>query len=678
MSSVRDSDTSLWLHNKLGAAGEPWSGGSICPQLTQEVLRNVRDCFPDLHTHVKLKLLLSFLHLPRRNVDEWRNELEEIMEVASVDSELWVSMLSEILKTLPSTGSLNTHQLSELDEARPVFGDMVTELKRLVNRHSELAMLPMECIYLNKNALVSVVGQQPNPVKHFTLKRKPKSAALRAELLQKSTDALSNMKKPIASMVPVRSRGMPRKMTDTTPLKGLPSRFAIRGNNSISQIIRGIGTRPTGPVIPGRKDGGGIKLLDIADQPATHTQKKRRRMLELEEQQKKAALEAEAGAVAPVAATPPAVSTPAPAAASSAAATGNQALPEYARGLNNYVMPSTPSTQSNREQGTPTLTSSTAIIAPINAGVVQTQPSTTLVHTPKTPHIIVPTHTIRTAGQEGNPPTITTISANATSLTGSKHPIIIQQGPGSKPIIIGQQQKVLITGQPGQKPLIVTAGPGGTILSGQNILKTSSGMPVILTNSVLQHATQNAQGQAIIQGGKTVVLTNVKQMNPGVVQHGITQQGGNVIIQTQQVISPPTNSQIPSANPTPGTTADGAAARPQSNLIPRRGLSLTRDQMLAAQDMFKNANRVTRPEKALILGFMAGSRDNPCPNLGNIVTIKLSENQENVLQRDDTYLTMLCETHFQMNYNNGQWMRIKKYRPIDGVTPQPNIPQQVS
>lgn len=128
----------------------------------------------------------------------------------------------------------------------------------------------------------------------------------------------------------------------------------------------------------------------------------------------------------------------------------------------------------------------------------------------------------------------------------------------------------MITGQPGQKPLIVTAGPGGTILSGQNILKTSTGMPVILTNSVLQHATQNAQGQAIIQGGKTVVLTNVKQMNSGVVQ-----QGGNVIIQTQQVITSPTSSQIPSANPTPGTTADGAAARPQSNLIPRRGLSLT-------------------------------------------------------------------------------------------------------
>lgn len=30
--------------------------------------------------------------------------------------------------------------------------------------------------------------------------------------------------------------------------------------------------------------------------------------------------------------------------------------------------------------------------------------------------------------------------------------------------------------------------------------------------------------------------------------------------------------------------------------------------MLEAQDMFRAANKVTRPEKALILGFMAGSR----------------------------------------------------------------------
>merc|ERR1711953_993194 len=97
----------------------------------------------------------------------------------------------------------------------------------------------------------------------------------------------------------------------------------------------------------------------------------------------------------------------------------------------------------------------------------------------------------------------------------------------------------------------------------------------------------------------------------------------------------------------------------------RKQLTLTKEQMFEAQEMFRTANKVTRPEKALILGFMAGSRDNPCPHLGNVVTIKLSENQESVLQNDGTYLTMIVETHFQMNYSTGEWKRIKKYRRLE-------------
>lgn len=105
--------------------------------------------------------------------------------------------------------------------------------------------------------------------------------------------------------------------------------------------------------------------------------------------------------------------------------------------------------------------------------------------------------------------------------------------------------------------------------------------------------------------------------------------------------------------------------------------------------MFRTANKVTRPEKALILGFMAGSRgtfmevkallraqlhvvtlpfillaDNPCPKLGNIVTVMLSENVEEVTQADGTAVQMLVETHFQMNYMNGEWKRIKKNRRV--------------
>ncbi|KAG8035338.1 hypothetical protein G9C98_006784 [Cotesia typhae] len=70
MANVRDSDTSLWLHNKLGISNDSWTGSSICSQLNAEVLRNIKDCFAELQTQVKLKLLLSFFHIPRRNVEE--------------------------------------------------------------------------------------------------------------------------------------------------------------------------------------------------------------------------------------------------------------------------------------------------------------------------------------------------------------------------------------------------------------------------------------------------------------------------------------------------------------------------------------------------------------------------------------------------------------------------------
>ncbi|XP_022827599.1 negative elongation factor A isoform X1 [Spodoptera litura] len=552
MANVRDSDTSLWLHNKLGISNDSWTSGSICTQLNAEVLKNIKDCFPDLQTQVKLKLLLSFFHIPRRNVEEWRNELEEIIEVAAVDSDLWVAMLAETLKTFPSVGTLNT-EIAEFDETRPIFSDMISELRRALAKHSDLGLLPLECLYLNKNALVSVVGQQPNPVKHFTLKRKPKSVALRTELLTKATEVQANQKKAQAPSVPVRSRGMPRKMTDTTPLKGLPSRFGgARGGT-----WRGAARPPP---------RAGIKLLDITEQPATHAQIKKRRKLEMEEGAKKAA-----------AAAPP---SPPP--------------PDYAKGLNNFTGP-------KPDENTNATSSSTSEPAPPPASPPPAAPAP-----PATPD---------------TPPPLAS-------------PLLVH-GSNPKPIVIGQQPKLLIAGPAGGKPLL---------LSTQNLLNTST---VILQ-----------------PGGKAVLLQNIKPLAQAV-QPARAAAGPALQHQLQPV-------QIPQAVPQPAVAAPAPAlaATQTPPLLPRRGLSLTREQMLEAQDMFRNANRVTRPEKALILGFMAGSRDNPCPNLGNIVTIKLSENIENVLQSDDTYLTMLSEMHFQMNYNNGQWTRLKKYRHIDGMVPQ--------
>lgn len=82
--------------------------------------------------------------------------------MAGLDSELWVAMLAESMKTFPATGSLNT-EISDYEDTRPIFTDMVNELRKLVAKHSDLGMLPLECQYLNKNALISVVSKGYRP-----------------------------------------------------------------------------------------------------------------------------------------------------------------------------------------------------------------------------------------------------------------------------------------------------------------------------------------------------------------------------------------------------------------------------------------------------------------------------------------------------------------------------------
>ena len=70
MAHVRDSDTALWLHNKLGSAEELWLPSSISGIIKTTTIDNIYRCFTVLTTTVKLKLLLGVLHLPRRNLEE--------------------------------------------------------------------------------------------------------------------------------------------------------------------------------------------------------------------------------------------------------------------------------------------------------------------------------------------------------------------------------------------------------------------------------------------------------------------------------------------------------------------------------------------------------------------------------------------------------------------------------
>lgn len=258
----RDFDTALWLHNKLGTSSDQWSGKTIVSQLNQEKLRNITNCFIDLQPQVKLKLLLSIIHIAKRNVEEWRSELEEILDIAVADdSDRWVSTTAELLKNYPNLFHVNLN----IEENTTVFNDLVSELKNTLDElEIDCTMLPLECLYLNKNAMTALFGPQPLPEKHFTLIRKPKSAATRAELLQRSNDALSGKSLTTTPSIPIRMRGISDAPLRGISSKGIPQTSKF-GSGNKAGVVR---TQP-------KLRDGGVKLLEFDQQPSTSKRRKK-------------------------------------------------------------------------------------------------------------------------------------------------------------------------------------------------------------------------------------------------------------------------------------------------------------------------------------------------------------------------------------------------------------------
>ncbi|KPM06617.1 hypothetical protein QR98_0050940, partial [Sarcoptes scabiei] len=226
----------------------------IITQLNADILRNIKTCFTGLHNNVKLKLLLSFLHIAKRNVEEWSNELNNLIQIAENDSNPWVKAIAEFLLQYPQKGTIN------IDDSN--FSEII--------------------FYLKKCAFSSSFGQSSQPIKHFTLKRKAKSASLRAELLQKAEDLSSGKRPSTGTTVPIRCRGL--NSSDSAPLRGIPSRIYSNSpfNKSLGRSFSsGFGSSNRSGRLSsvassgaGMKRDGGIVLLDEA--PSTNQRESKR------------------------------------------------------------------------------------------------------------------------------------------------------------------------------------------------------------------------------------------------------------------------------------------------------------------------------------------------------------------------------------------------------------------
>ena len=77
-------DTALWLHNKLRNDESPWCSGNIASQFTNNILNDIYDCFMQLESKAKIKILLSLLEIPLRNMEGLKVGMSEIILVKIV------------------------------------------------------------------------------------------------------------------------------------------------------------------------------------------------------------------------------------------------------------------------------------------------------------------------------------------------------------------------------------------------------------------------------------------------------------------------------------------------------------------------------------------------------------------------------------------------------------------
>lgn len=65
---------------------------------------------------------------------QWKTDMEDILALATHDTDQWVSTIAEILQSYPSTGCLNL----ELDNSNSTFMEILTDLSKVGEWHSPI------------------------------------------------------------------------------------------------------------------------------------------------------------------------------------------------------------------------------------------------------------------------------------------------------------------------------------------------------------------------------------------------------------------------------------------------------------------------------------------------------------------------------------------------------------
>lgn len=231
-----------------------------------------------------------------------------------------------------------------------------------------------------------------------------------------------------------------------------------------------------------------------------------------------------------------------------------------------------------------------------------------------------------------------------TSPINNMYGVIRHQQPLIQPVMQQQQQ------QPQQQRLMYN--PASSSIPPQQVQTRPAGQSVIHSNP---------QPQQQMQFEMSLQQQQQQQQQMQQLQQQQRQQQ-----QPQQPRPFGMYGQINQANQNQGQlqpVQQAHADAPQVQPQPQR-FFINREVTQQASAIFNASNCLTRPEKALILGFMAGTQANPAPQMGPICMIRYLEKVEE-RQTAAGNVTVVIEEHFQMNFDTSEWKMVRSVRQAD-------------
>lgn len=251
-----------YINNKL--ADENWVPLQINSLIREDNITMYVDCFTLLTAPVKIRILLGMLHLSNERLDRLEDHFRQLIEFAISDSDPWVKVTAGLLRYYPTNRQINK-VLSDFPNGSEIIRQLIGK-----TNNSESRLLPLECRIVSKDLIKSICPSAPRNIeKHFQLKRKPKSAALRADLLQRSHEAANQNRKSNQNMNKLARQYSDMKEDDgSTPFMSIASqrRGHLQGRRQSSMNSR----------------EGGTKMIAINEAPTIKKEKKKKKKADKE------------------------------------------------------------------------------------------------------------------------------------------------------------------------------------------------------------------------------------------------------------------------------------------------------------------------------------------------------------------------------------------------------------